>query len=47
MLFGDLKSSTKVVCQLLKETIQTVANGGLTSEWQGRSFLELYTCDVI
>ncbi len=30
MLFGDLKSSTEVVCQLLEETIQTVANGGLT-----------------
>jgi hypothetical protein len=28
--FGDLKSSTEVVCQLLEETIQTVANGGLT-----------------
>jgi len=30
VLFGDLKSSTEVVCQLLEETIQTVANGGLT-----------------
>ena len=30
MLFGDLKSSTEVVCQLLEETIQTVANGSLT-----------------
>ena len=28
MLFGDLKSSTEVVCQLLEETIQTVANDG-------------------
>jgi len=25
VLFGDLKSSTEVVCQLLEETIQTVA----------------------
>ena len=25
--FGELKSSTEVVCQLLEETIQTVANG--------------------
>jgi len=31
VLFGDLKSSTEVVCQLLEETIQTVANGRLTS----------------
>ena len=30
MLFGDLKSSTEVVYQLLEETIQTVANGGLS-----------------
>ncbi len=30
MLSGDLKSSTEVVYQLLEETIQTVANGGLT-----------------
>ena len=29
MLSGDLKASTEVVCQLLEETIQTVANGGL------------------
>jgi hypothetical protein len=28
VLFGDLKSSTEVVRQLLEETIQTVANGG-------------------
>ena len=31
VLFGELKSSTEVVCQLLEETIQTVTNGGLTS----------------
>ena len=31
VLFGDLKSSTEVVSRLLKETIQTVANGSLTS----------------
>jgi hypothetical protein len=31
VLFGDLKSSTEVVCQLLEKTIQTVANNGLTS----------------
>jgi hypothetical protein len=30
VLFGDLKSSTEVVCQLLEETIQTIANDGLT-----------------
>ena len=30
-MFGDLKSSTEVVFRLLEETIQTVANGGLTS----------------
>ncbi len=29
-MFGDLKSSTEVVCQLLEKVIQTVANGGLT-----------------
>jgi len=32
VLFGDLKSSTEVVCQLLEETIQTVANGGLLEQ---------------
>jgi len=30
VLSGDLNSSTEVVCQLLEETIQTVANGGMT-----------------
>ena len=36
VLSGDLKSSTEVLCQLLEETIQTVANGGLTSGWTRR-----------
>ena len=30
LLSGDLKASTEVVYQLLEETIQTIANGGLT-----------------
>jgi len=30
VLSGDLKSSTEVMYQLLEETIQTVANGGLS-----------------
>ena len=30
VLFGDLKSNMEVVCQLLKEIIQTIANGGLS-----------------
>ena len=36
-LFGDLKSSTEVVCLLLEETIQIVANDGLTKRcsWRG------------
>ena len=46
MLSGDLKSSKEVVCQLLEETIQTVANGGLTSrctrpELAGGAFFEI------
>ena len=35
LLSGDLKTSTEVVCQLLEETIQTVANGGLTKRCLG------------
>jgi hypothetical protein len=31
VLSGEIKSSMEVVCQLLEETIQTVANVGITS----------------